>query len=81
MKIKKKKKKCANNASTSTVLDVRRAIGTNRATFSASPSKWESSCNAAVSSFQPLESTIVTNWGVVEVKVTQTMNRHNPLKV
>ena len=36
------------NASTRPNLDVRRSAGTSRATFRASPSKWESSCNAAV---------------------------------
>ena len=43
-----------------TVLDVRRDIGTSKATFSASPSKWESHCSAAVASSQPLESTIAS---------------------
>ena len=36
----------------------RRDIGTRRATFSASPSKWENSCNTAVSLSHPFESTI-----------------------
>ena len=48
------------NASTSPVLDNRRDIGTRRATFSVSPSKWENSCNATVSLSQPFESTIAS---------------------
>ena len=47
--------------STRPILDVRQDTGTDRAMFKASPSRWESSCNAAVASSHPLESYIASN--------------------